>query len=146
MEKLTWRQRWAIALLMAIAGALYLWAALFGEISRYTAREEISTLILAWATAAAFAGAGLAGFIVASGFGRAGWTGWAIAFACGIVATILGGAIGGTFIIPVYGTISGPFVVVGYAQENPSLMGIWAVLMAGVHLTSLKVRRAAKFT
>lgn len=144
MGKLTWRQRWAIALLMAIAGAVYLWAALFGEITGFTRREDSSTLILAWATAAAFAGAGLAGFIVASGFGRDGWAGWLIAFACGIVATILGGAFGGTFIIPVYGTISGPFVVVGYAQENPLLLSVWAVLMVGVHLASVRIRSARK--
>lgn len=144
MEKLTWRQRWTIALFLAIAGAAYLWAALSGQIANFSSQEDSSLLVLAYVTAAAFLGAGIAGIIVASGFGRAGPAGWILAYISGAVATLLGGAFGGTFILPVYGTITGPFVVVGYARNNPWLFLVWAVLMAAVHLAAARLRSGGR--
>lgn len=140
MAKLTWGHRWTIALMLAIAGAVYLWSALSTEIGGIVRDNDDWPLILAWASAAAFAGAGIAGVIVASGFGRSGAAGWLVAAVSGAVATLLGGAFGGTFILPVYGTITGPFVVVGYARANPWLFVVWAVLMAAVHLAAARLR------
>jgi len=82
----------------------------------------------------AFPGAALAGALCTWSFGRAGPAGWFWALGGAVMTTILGGALGGTFLMAGIGTVMGAATVVAYLVQFPLLLSVWLALMACTHL------------
>ena len=141
--KLNWSQRWKIALLLALAGLVFMALALQLDMSSFNENVISSAAgMVAWFVASAFVGAFLAGLIVAPWFGRVGRSGWIYASLSAAIGTALGGAIGGTCIVPVYGTVLGAVFVLGQMMKSPLLIAVWLAMMIGIHLVSLRLRQA----
>ncbi|MGJ8618519.1 MAG: hypothetical protein ACSHWS_16875 [Sulfitobacter sp.] len=134
--------RYEIAGLTAALGgivsiAMVLWG---GPMSRYLPTGSGFHL-------AAIVGAGLAGLICASGFGRMGRRGWCIAAATACIATLMGAVLGAGLIGLFAGTIFGaPMGVVAIIDASASVVtvGIWTMTMAALHLAARRARTTGR--
>ena len=141
ISKLTWKQRFLIALALAAAGIIYAVGAFLDEFSGFEGDRQSMASVLLWFLPLAGLGAFISGILLASGFGRPGKVGWVLALATGFVATALSGAIGGTFLFPGFGTGLGPLFALGHMVQFPLLTILWLALMAGVHKLAMWLRR-----
>ncbi|UWR23635.1 hypothetical protein [Sulfitobacter sp. S190] len=96
-----------------------------------------------WVHAMAIPGAGVAALLCADAFGHARGWGWAVAFLGGALMTVLGGAVGAGLLGMGYGQFHGwglGVVAIIDASMSGAAVGIWAVLMALLHLGARKMR------
>ena len=84
-------------------------------------------------TALAALGALLAAIILRESFGRPGVWGACQAIVSGAVATCLMGIIAGTMLLPVYGTMFGPWLIIVTIIVKPWLMVPWSLTLYGFH-------------
>jgi hypothetical protein len=84
--------------------------------------------------------AGFSGFAFSQFFGRAGQAGWFFAGIGAVTGTVMGAAIAGTVIQPIFGTIIAPLILVSEAIINPPIFIFWLALMAGLHVVALKTK------
>ena len=137
-----------VAGMMALAGALLLFALLFTDFSDLAASDPAQLpwgLMLRYMVAMAIGGA-LAGSLLAGLFGRSGLSGWLLALIGGLIASIVAGVVG-SFIGQLPDLISGgwqtgmsvaiasgalvlPLALFGW----PHLVVVWAAIVAGTHL------------
>lgn len=120
---------------VAVACGLAGWVVSFGmahwggDMARYLPNQ--------WFHTAALWGAMVAGYVLASGFGRKGWPGWVIAAVCACVATVLGAVVGagtiGLFAVgdPSQGAFLG-VIAIADAATSVWLAVTWVIAMAGV--------------
>ncbi|MEL6690072.1 MAG: hypothetical protein AAFP28_07110 [Pseudomonadota bacterium] len=85
-------------------------------------------------TALAALGALLAVIILRESFGRPGFWGACQAIVSGGVATCLMGIIAGTMLLPVYGTMFGPWLIIVTIIVKPWLMVPWSMALYAFHL------------
>lgn len=127
--------RWSIA---AMSGALGfgVMAAVFladGLLDTQELAAGMGLWPILWFLSAALFGGFLGGAIAAPLFGRPDLPGWVLAGLGGVAMTALGGAIGGTFIVPGYGTVLGPIFALGALSDSAVLLAVWVVAVAGIH-------------
>lgn len=140
--RLAWPQRLRLGLALGGAG-LITCAAIFGGDPATWGRTTGSELwFLLWFLAASAVGAFAAGLATAGLFGGAGGRGWAVAGFGSLLSTGLGGALGGTLVLPGLGTIWGALIVGRLMVERPVIVPIWACAMAAVHLYARRLRGA----
>ena len=82
----------------------------------------------------------LAGRLCGGLFGHSGWLGWLKAAFGAFLSTICGAMIGGTFVMPLVGTLFAPLVVVGWIVFVPTLTICWSVAMIALHLWALEAK------
>ncbi|SMX37991.1 hypothetical protein [Octadecabacter ascidiaceicola] len=80
----------------------------------------------------------MAGFLFGGMFGQQGAMGWGLALLGACLSTLLGAAIGGTIVLPLFGTIIAPFALLDQAIAHPTIALVWLCLMAVLHLALLK--------
>ena len=97
------------------------------ELVGVTAGNWLSTILAA-------SGALLAAIILRESFGRPGLLGAGQAFVSSCVATCLMGIIAGTFLLPVFGTMFGPWLIITTLIVKPWLALPWALALFGFHL------------
>ena len=137
-----------VAGMMALAGALLLFALLFTDFSDLAASDPAQLpwgLMFRYMVAMAVGGA-LAGSLLTGLFGRRGLSGWLLALIGGLIASIVAGVVG-SFIGQLPDLISGgwqtgmsvaiasgalvlPLALFGW----PHLVVVWAAIVAGTHL------------
>ncbi|MEN8840118.1 MAG: hypothetical protein ABF254_02125 [Octadecabacter sp.] len=98
----------------------------------YTWPGQIGVVIIAGPSA------WLAGYAFGGMFGHPRAMGWVFACVGACLSTVLGAAIGGTFVLPLLGTIIAPAVLFEQAIANPMIGIIWLAAMAGLHVFVLK--------
>ncbi|PRY26467.1 hypothetical protein CLV78_101563 [Aliiruegeria haliotis] len=138
--RLTRGQRWATGLAVAATGAIYGLVMVWNGFAGLGEVDGDTTTALIWMTGSAWIGALLAGTLCAPLFGRADAVGWLWSLLGWTLASLLGGAIGGTFVLPVYGTLFGPLFVFGNMVETPWLLPLWLVLIVPTHLRARQLR------
>jgi len=131
--------RWQIAAGFACLGGLIA-AYLFTLDQTSEDLDRLGRGNVAYIVAAAAVGAYLAGLLFAGLFGRPGPRGWGLAALGLIAATLVGSAIGGTFVVPIAGTLTAPFLLYGIAREAPWLLVLWAAGGAALHLWARRPR------
>ena len=129
------RQFYIAALIVALMGALLAHVSL----SDISAQGHVQDLHLRdpmtlWTLAAGAIGA-VAGFgsTYARWFGYAGTVGWIRALYGGVGISLVGSVVGGTLILPYYGTMFGPFQLVIVMIAHPLLALAWVAVLAAVH-------------
>lgn len=135
--------RVAIAGLTALAGAATAWAvSVFGSRILHMLPENGFHL-------AAFLGAGIAGFVLADGFGRPGLWGFSRAAITAGLATLAGAWLGAVLITPPGEAwfsvgILGWIMLADAVAADIAIPKIWAAAMVGLHLIAMQLRfRAA---
>ena len=136
-NKLTWPQRFLIALALCVAGVVYALGAFLDEFAEYPGERGSMLAIMMWFLPLSGVGALVSGLLLASGFGCHGRMGCLIT---GLIATGLSGAIDGTLNFPGFGTGLGPVFALGHIVQFPLLGFVWLLLMAGVHMIAQKIR------
>lgn len=135
-------RRRQIAVELALAGLLTVLAILSGEIVPGTLSWGVLGYLL-WFAGAGTLGAGLAGLACAGLFGQPGRAGWFTASLGAVLATVLGGAIGGSLVVPGFGTVLGAIHVPLAIHAEPVIGLVWAGAMAVAHLRARRLRSAA---
>jgi len=81
-------------------------------------------------------------------FGHAGTKGWLTASAGALLASGIGAVIGGTLILPFYGTMFGPFQLIMLIVQDPILGVVWFGMLACAHglLRQWRLERDSIFT
>ena len=87
-----------------------------------------------WLTIAAGLGAVAAAFFVRASFGKPGDYGSIIACAGIVNATLLLGIVAGTLLLPVFGTIFGPWLLMAHTFEGHHAILPWALSLYALHL------------
>lgn len=87
-----------------------------------------------WTLIAGAVGAGI-GFLLCyrTYLGGHGLFGWIRAFCGGVMISGIGAVIGGTLILPYYGTMFAPFNLIITLIEIPALAAIWAAMFVCLH-------------
>jgi len=83
-------------------------------------------------------GAWCSGLACGGLFGHPGFIGWVLLALGAVVSTLLGAAIAGTVIIPAFGTLMAPVILVEEGFANPMMLICWAIMMVGIHIVILK--------
>ena len=86
---------------------------------------------------------GVAGFLssYARYFGFAGPGGWFRAFFGGIIVSGIAAVIGGTLILPYYGTMFAPMKLIIVMFEVPAFAVLWVAMVACVHMLMIEWRQ-----
>ncbi len=100
----------------------------------HTAFFEPLSWYQTWIIVASGLGGMTALFLSGDRMGQAGAAGAMRAVAGAIWMTFIGALIGGTFGLPLYGTMFGPFIVVVTLIGAPILAMLWAFNLFGVHM------------
>ena len=154
MKRLSKRGGLIVAGLIGLNGGLLMASLLVSE-GGAPGMAERSLLVLF-----AFLGAFLAGLAVLSFFGKGGAGGWALAAMGAVLATGMGGAIGGglftlasvfTYEAPGWGIflemtliLKLSVMLVFMALAKLTTFGVWALLMALTHVVARRLRRSAE--
>lgn len=86
-----------------------------------------------WLGVAGAVGAAAAAYSARNSFGRSGRYGAMIAVVGGVAATLVLGIVGGTIVLPIYGTMFGPWLTVVSAFEGNTAIVPWAAALYGFH-------------
>ena len=132
-----WPLRLRLAGLTAAMGLALCVALLQEELASVT---QPGGWIGAYLVFAAGVGAFLAGLAVAGLLGRPGRLGWPLTLCGMLLGTLLGGAVGGTLVLPGAGTFFGPVVVFGHMADRPGLIVLFLAFAAAVHLAARRLR------
>ncbi|MEM6277267.1 MAG: hypothetical protein AAF714_09975 [Pseudomonadota bacterium] len=96
--------------------------------------------MLLWGLGACTFGAWIGGLLFAGAYGKPGYFGWGEALVAALLSVAVGGAVGGTCIVPVIGTVLGPIFLFQLSFESP--LAALAVLLAfaTIHLRARSIR------
>ncbi|MEM9436588.1 MAG: hypothetical protein AAGA15_06065 [Pseudomonadota bacterium] len=78
--------------------------------------------------------------LVRDWFGYRGVSGVIYALVGGIMATMLLGVFAGTFILPVFGTMFGPLLILTASIGKPWFLVPWAIALKGLHIAMIEYR------
>ena len=73
-------------------------------------------------------------YIAGSWFGHRGWNGLIKALAASVWVSFVGSLIGGTLMLPLYGTMFGPFTLAVTLSTRPIFAILWFANLFGAHL------------
>lgn len=85
-------------------------------------------------------GAIISGLVMRHRFGHSGIAGGFSAAGGALVATLLLGVVAGTFVLPIFGTMFGPWLVVSAVLNKPWLVLPWLLALYGLHLAMSEYR------
>jgi uncharacterized membrane protein YeaQ/YmgE (transglycosylase-associated protein family) len=93
-----------------------------------------------WAIIAGGIGAACGLYLGRDWFGHENWQGW-VKMAIGtVIVTFMASVVGGTFALPLYGTMFGPLSVAMTLFGSPLLLIIWVATLVIAHLQTRKWR------
>jgi hypothetical protein len=87
-----------------------------------------------WTCIAGAIGAGLALYIAQQHLGHGGWRGWVRAAGGMVMLCFTGSIVTGTMVLPLYGTMFGPFTLTMILAGSPFLAALWLTTLCGAHL------------
>ena len=73
-------------------------------------------------------------YIAGNWFGHGGWQGMVKALAASVWVSFVGSLIGGTLMLPLYGTMFGPFTLAITLSTRPLFAVLWFANLFGAHL------------
>ncbi|MEM1375054.1 MAG: hypothetical protein AAGF78_11810 [Pseudomonadota bacterium] len=88
----------------------------------------------------AAAGALIGTLLMRARFGERGLRGALNAVFAGFVATFLMGIVAGTLVLPIFGTMFGPWLILTTAMTKPWLLLPWSLSLFGMHLAAMEYR------
>ncbi len=80
-------------------------------------------------------------YIAGNRFGHPGWAGLVNAVAASVWVSFVGSLIGGTLMLPLYGTMFGPFTLAVTLSSKPVFALLWFANLFGAHLMLTYWRR-----
>ncbi|MEM6477557.1 MAG: hypothetical protein AAF647_00785 [Pseudomonadota bacterium] len=130
---IAWPTPWLVSAL-GFAGQGLLFATLmFSRDEGQEVFRNAGTGVIAYFAFVSALGAFCGGAAVWKLMGHAGRRGVLWSLIGAVLATALGGAIGGTLTVPGMGTIAAPFLIFGSMAEVPWLGAVWLILTFAVH-------------
>lgn len=132
------RFRLLIAFEIGLAGGLVAFALAHGlRIGADGTPTSLSPIFVALRSAI---GGMVCGFCFSGWFGRPGQAGWLYALLASLLSPPLAGAVAGTLVVPVVGTLLGAYLALhSFVYWQPLL--IWLLCLAILHLQTLYLRR-----
>lgn len=94
-----------------------------------------------WVIASGVLGAGSALYLGRKWLGNAGPLGHGMAVVGILIVTLISGVCAGTLVLPLYGTMFGPFLIVVTLWAHPGLAVIWLLVLTSSHLLFAIYRR-----
>lgn len=85
-------------------------------------------------------GAAVPGFFFAGWFGREGPTGWIVAFLAANICTTIGGFLGGSILLPGYGSVAGLVIAVLWLAQAETAIA-WVISFAIIQLLAMRLRQ-----
>lgn len=105
-----------------------------GQLAGETARFATLRPFDLWTVLSGVGGACGGLYIVRGWFGLPGFTGIKSAILGAVLVSFLGGLIGGTMILPIYGTMFGPLALFMTLYSSPTLLLLWLTGLGSAHL------------